>query len=166
MRGLGQFQISQIKKDDPRVPHLFGRLRSAIDLIESIVLHPLQRFIAAGASSLTCRHRCSRIFNVTWSGCAPSSQNRAKMLFGSPGIASGWRIIASILLSPESPRCSSGRRLIRTCCATARQQPWPRNRSTRPWRRAVYWGTGNSKQPKNTTSTLNSWKLVGRSTRH
>ena len=40
MRGLGQFQINQMNKGDPRLPQLFRTLRSALDLLEDIVAHP------------------------------------------------------------------------------------------------------------------------------
>src|SRR4051812_4007005 len=40
MRGLGQFQIDQMKKGDPRLPQLFRTLRTALDLLEDITAHP------------------------------------------------------------------------------------------------------------------------------
>lgn len=40
MRGLGQFQINQMKKGDPRVPQFFRELRSVLDLLEDMILHP------------------------------------------------------------------------------------------------------------------------------
>ena len=42
MRGLGRFQMDQMRKDDPRVPQLFKSLQSVLDLLEDIVLHPHQ----------------------------------------------------------------------------------------------------------------------------
>ena len=40
MRGLGQFQIDQMKKGDPRVPQFFRAVRAALDLFEDIITHP------------------------------------------------------------------------------------------------------------------------------
>ena len=40
MRGLGKFQIAQMRKGDPRVPQLFSMLRTTLDLLEEIALHP------------------------------------------------------------------------------------------------------------------------------
>jgi excisionase family DNA binding protein len=40
MRGLGRFQISQMKQRDSRIPQLFIHLRGALDLLEQITLHP------------------------------------------------------------------------------------------------------------------------------
>lgn len=40
MRGIGQFQIDQMKKGDPRVPLFFKAIRTALDLLEDIVAHP------------------------------------------------------------------------------------------------------------------------------
>jgi len=40
MRGVGQFQIDQMKKGDPRVPQLFRTLRTALALLEDIITHP------------------------------------------------------------------------------------------------------------------------------
>jgi excisionase family DNA binding protein len=42
MRGLGKFQLAQMKAGDPRVPQLFRVLRDALDLLEEISLHPHQ----------------------------------------------------------------------------------------------------------------------------
>lgn len=42
MRGLGKFQIAQMKAGDPRVPRLFLALRQALDLLEEIAHHPHQ----------------------------------------------------------------------------------------------------------------------------
>ena len=41
MRGLGNFQIAQMK-GDPRTHQLFRTLRQALDLLEEIVIHPQQ----------------------------------------------------------------------------------------------------------------------------
>lgn len=40
MRGLGQFQIDQMKKGDPRLPQVFRALRTVLDLLEDIATHP------------------------------------------------------------------------------------------------------------------------------
>ena len=40
MRGLGQFQIEQMRKGDPRLPQLFRAMRTALDLMEDIATHP------------------------------------------------------------------------------------------------------------------------------
>ena len=40
MRGFGEFQISQMKQQDSRVPQLFIYLRGAMDLLEQITLYP------------------------------------------------------------------------------------------------------------------------------
>jgi len=40
MRGLGSYQIAQMKKGDPRLPQFFRALRTALDLFEEISLHP------------------------------------------------------------------------------------------------------------------------------
>ena len=38
MRGLGDFQRSQMKNDDPRMTEFFRCLRNAVDMLEQIVL--------------------------------------------------------------------------------------------------------------------------------
>ena len=38
MRGLGDFQRSQMKNTDPRVSEFFGHLRNAVDILEQIVM--------------------------------------------------------------------------------------------------------------------------------
>ena len=40
MRGLGDFQRSQMKQKDPRVTEFFSHLRKARDTLEQIVLRP------------------------------------------------------------------------------------------------------------------------------
>lgn len=40
MRDLGQFQIDQMRKGDPRLPQLFKTLRAALDLLEDIAARP------------------------------------------------------------------------------------------------------------------------------
>jgi excisionase family DNA binding protein len=40
MRGLGDFQRSQMKNNDPRVTEFFRCLRNAVDMLEQIVLRP------------------------------------------------------------------------------------------------------------------------------
>ncbi len=40
MRGLGEFQKSQMKRTDTRIVDLFRLVRSAIDVLEDIMLHP------------------------------------------------------------------------------------------------------------------------------
>jgi hypothetical protein len=40
MRGLGDFQRSQIKDVDQRIGRLFRTLRDAIDILEDMLLHP------------------------------------------------------------------------------------------------------------------------------
>jgi hypothetical protein len=40
MRGLGDFQRSQMKNYDPRVIEFFRCLRNAVDMLEQIVLRP------------------------------------------------------------------------------------------------------------------------------
>ncbi|OAI44270.1 hypothetical protein AYO42_04950 [Rhizomicrobium sp. SCGC AG-212-E05] len=40
MKGLGKFQISQMRKGDPRVPGLFLLLRQVLDTLEDICMHP------------------------------------------------------------------------------------------------------------------------------
>jgi excisionase family DNA binding protein len=43
MTGLGDFQRSQMKRVDQRVGELFSHLRSAIDILEDMMLHPYIR---------------------------------------------------------------------------------------------------------------------------
>ena len=40
MRGLGDFQRSQMRNIDPRVHQLFGHVRQTVDLLEQLMLHP------------------------------------------------------------------------------------------------------------------------------
>jgi excisionase family DNA binding protein len=42
MRGLGEFQVAQMKKGDPRIPQMFRALRQALDLLEEMSAHPHQ----------------------------------------------------------------------------------------------------------------------------
>jgi len=51
MRGLGQFQIGQMKQRDARIFALCQHLRSAIDILEQIASHPYQPPHAAAASA-------------------------------------------------------------------------------------------------------------------
>jgi excisionase family DNA binding protein len=40
MRGLGQYQIDQMKKGDPRIPQVFRALRTVLNLLEDIASRP------------------------------------------------------------------------------------------------------------------------------
>jgi excisionase family DNA binding protein len=51
MRGLGQFQIGQMKQRDARIFALCQHLRSAIDILEQIASQPYQPPHAAAASA-------------------------------------------------------------------------------------------------------------------
>lgn len=43
MRGFGAFQQAQMRRGDPRIAEFFRTLRSALELLEAIALHPAER---------------------------------------------------------------------------------------------------------------------------
>jgi excisionase family DNA binding protein len=71
MRGLGQFQIGQMKQRDARIFALCQHLRSAIDILEQIASQPHQPPNAAAASASAPPATSSRPLDVT-SGIPPS----------------------------------------------------------------------------------------------
>jgi excisionase family DNA binding protein len=71
MRGLGQFQIGQMKQRDARIFALCQHLRSAIDILEQIASQPYQPPHTAAASASTPPATSSRPLDVV-SGIPPS----------------------------------------------------------------------------------------------
>ena len=71
MRGLGQFQIGQMKQRDARIFGLCQHLRSAIDILEQIASQPYQPPHAAAASASAPPATSSRPLDAV-SGIAPS----------------------------------------------------------------------------------------------
>lgn len=71
MRGLGQFQIGQMKQRDARIFALCQHLRSAIDILEQIASQPYQPPHTAAASASTSPATSSRPLDVV-SGIPPS----------------------------------------------------------------------------------------------
>ena len=47
MRGLGEFQQTQMKKGDPRIPEIFRHARAVLDNLEQIMLYPHRPTAAA-----------------------------------------------------------------------------------------------------------------------
>ena len=71
MRGLGQFQIGQMKQRDARIFTLCQHLRSAIDILEHIASQPYQPPHAAPASAPPPSATSSRPLDAV-SGIPPS----------------------------------------------------------------------------------------------
>ena len=71
MRGLGQFQIGQMKPRDARIFALCQHLRSAIDILEQIASQPYQPPHAAAASASAPPTTPSRPLDAV-SGTPPS----------------------------------------------------------------------------------------------
>lgn len=70
MRGLGQFQIGQMKQRDARIFALCQHLRSAIDILEQIASQPYQPPHAAAASASAAPATSSRPLDAV-SGIPP-----------------------------------------------------------------------------------------------
>jgi excisionase family DNA binding protein len=71
MRGLGQFQIGQMKQRDARIFALCQHLRSAVDILEQIASQPYQPPHAAAASASAPPATSSRPLDAD-SGIPPS----------------------------------------------------------------------------------------------